>query len=137
VDFKRYLTKSYRPSFYDAKLAIQRWEPAGRPKTVQAVVTITNLSRRAFPVDGGHPIEVVAYLPQAEGPKRILSSEPLNRALGPGQSMEVPLTWAAGEVTADQIIEIDLLHREVSWFGEKGSQVLRVQSLAQTAGAAR
>jgi len=60
AEFKRYLTESYRPSFYDAKLAIRRWQPAGEPKMVQAVVTVTNLSRQAFPVDGGHPIEVVA-----------------------------------------------------------------------------
>jgi len=49
-----------------------------------------------------------------------LAREPLNRALGPGQSAEVPLTWAADDVTVDQTIEIDLLQREVAWFGEKG-----------------
>lgn len=131
--FKQYILKTYRPGFYDAKLTIRRWEPAGDPKNVQAVVMITNLSRRAFPVDGGHPIEVAAYIPQSQGPKKIIADEPINRPLGPGQSVEIPLTWAADAVGADDHIEIDLLHREVAWFGEKGSQVLRVHPLATTA----
>lgn len=133
AEFKRYVLERYRPSFYDAKLSIRRLELPGDPKIVQAVVTITNLSRRPFPMDGGHPIEVVAYIDKGESPKAILDSEPLDRALGPGQSVDVPLSWTASRIEPGQTIDVDLLHREVAWFGEKGSQVLRITPSAQSA----
>ncbi|MCC6424630.1 MAG: tyrosine-protein phosphatase [Phycisphaerales bacterium] len=132
TEFKRYLIESYRPGFYNAKLEIRRWSPPGEPHVIQAVVRVTNLSQTPFPVDGGHPIEVTAYLPQPSGPKKILSSEPLNRALKPGESVEIPLTWKSSDVEASQTIEIDLLHREIAWFGEKGSQVLKIEPIEPT-----
>ncbi|MCC7350454.1 MAG: tyrosine-protein phosphatase [Phycisphaerales bacterium] len=126
AEFKRYLIESYRPGFYDAKLEIRHWQPPGDPQVVQAVVTVTNISRTPFPMDGGHPIEVTTYQPQPNGPKKILAGEPLGRALQPGQKVEIPLTWKVSDVDPHQMIEIDLLHREIAWFGEKGSGVLKI-----------
>lgn len=133
TEFKQYLLESYRPGFYHAKLTIHRWQPTGEPKTVQAVITVTNLSRLPFPADGDHPIEVVAYVAQPHGPKQILAAEPLNRALAPGQSVQVPLTWKSPAVANHDTIEVDLLRRQIAWFGEKGSQVLQIPPLAKPA----
>jgi hypothetical protein len=52
--------------------------------------------------------------------------------LKPGESVEIPLTWKSSDVEASQTIEIDLLHREIAWFGEKGSQVLKIEPIEPT-----
>lgn len=63
-------------------------------------------------------------------------------ALEPGAKAVLELTVKAPARAGDYLLEIDIVHEGVTWFGDRGSPALRVpvavgQAAAQTAGAAR
>lgn len=47
--------------------------------------------------------------------------------LGPGQSVELPLTITAPLMAGEYILEIDAVQEGVAWFSERGSKTLRIK----------
>ena len=97
----------------------------GRP--VQLAATIRNLSTRPFPAQASYGRRLVRLGAQLCDRNRTVINRDFERAwlpqtLGPGQSIEVPMTLTAPAEPGRYALKFDLVSEGIDWFEACGSQ---------------
>ena len=97
----------------------------GRP--VQLAATIRNLSTRPFPAQASYGRRLVRLGAQLCDRNRTVVNRDFERAwlpetLGPGQSVEVPMTLTAPATPGRYALKFDLVSEGIDWFEACGSQ---------------
>lgn len=134
AEFSRWIREEYYPGFYHAELSgpqvIEMSIAAGRQ--IQLPITVRNASPATWPNDAAAPIQLGAYF-QPEGgeieSRLLLGAIDLPASMQPGQSVRETLTitlpesWPAGNYA----ITVDVMKRNITWFGDRGSEPLGVK----------
>jgi hypothetical protein len=97
----------------------------GRP--VQLAATVRNLSTRAFPAQASYGRRLVRLGAQLCDRERTVINRDFERAwlpetLGPGQSVQVPMTITAPATPGRYALKFDLVSEGIDWFEACGSQ---------------
>lgn len=97
----------------------------GRP--VRLAATVRNLSTRAFPAQASYGRRLVRLGAQLCDRERTVINRDFERAwlpetLGPGQSVQVPMTITAPATPGRYALKFDLVSEGIDWFEACGSQ---------------
>jgi hypothetical protein len=105
---------------------------AGERKTLR--FRIRNLGRSTWPAHGDsrgmYQVNMGDRWLDAAGGRIVNDLDgrsSLHEDLGPGEEVELPLDVTAPRAPGEYVLEIDMIHEGVTFFGEKGSRTLRMR----------
>ena len=105
---------------------------AARGSRIEVGVTVTNLSSFTWPSAAASPIYPVRlgnHWLDGAGDLLLRDDEraPLERDLGPMEETEMRLVVNAPADPGEYVLELDMVQEQIAWFGDKGSEVVRIR----------
>lgn len=106
---------------------------ATRNSRIEVVVTVTNLSSFTWPSAAASPIWPVRLgnhwlYGNGDLLQRDDERAPLEHDLGPMEETQMRLVVNTPADPGEYVLELDIVQEQIAWFGDKGSEVVRIKA---------